>query len=283
LLVDNASSQPLAEAWDISWHPRGKHTRENELGLTPARLRGIHESSGQLLVFVDADNLLAPDFLEQAAAISARFPVLAVFGAGILEPEFEVPPPLKLRSRLHLLALRSAPAALWSNNTKDAESLPCGAGLCVARRVADFYPQLVADLGITPVLDRRGQRLFSGGDDLFSRVATEVDFGFGVFPELRITHLISASRLNHDYILRLIHDHAFSHGVLGFLLDGIQPERIDTVRYVRLLLHAIKNGQFSMRCQWAESRGEDGAARYISSKRLVPLRSVRSVLRQRCD
>src|ERR1700757_663405 len=80
LLIDNASEQPLAQTVDISWHPRGRHIRENELGLTAARLRGIRESSSELLVFVDDDNVLAPDFLAQAAAISARCPVLGVFG-----------------------------------------------------------------------------------------------------------------------------------------------------------------------------------------------------------
>ena len=98
-LVDNASKQPLAETWDISWHSRGKHVREDELGLTAARLRGIHESNGELLVFVDDDNLLAPDFLDQATAISAQCSVLGVFGVGLFEPEFEIHPPPKLRSR----------------------------------------------------------------------------------------------------------------------------------------------------------------------------------------
>ena len=37
LLVDNASKQPLAETWDISWHSCGRHVREEELGLTGAR------------------------------------------------------------------------------------------------------------------------------------------------------------------------------------------------------------------------------------------------------
>ena len=159
LLVDNASRQPLAKAWDISWHLRGRHVREDELGLTSARLRGIQECSGELLVFVDDDNVLAADFLERATAIAARFPGLGVFGAGILQPEFEVQPPVELHSLLKLLALRSEPSALWSNNTKDADSIPWGAGLCVARRVANFYRQLVLDLGIAAVLDRRGQRL----------------------------------------------------------------------------------------------------------------------------
>jgi glycosyltransferase involved in cell wall biosynthesis len=277
LLVDNASTQPLAETWDISWHLRGRHIREEDLGLTPARLRGIQESSGDLLVFVDDDNLLAPDFLDQATAISELCPVLGAFGAGVLEPEFEVQPAPELRPHLNLLALRSEPSALWSNNTKDAHCKPWGAGLCLTRRVANFYRQLIADMGITAVVDRRGQRLFAGGDDVFSLAATEVDMGFGVFPELRITHLISAGRLNRQYFLRLIHDHALSHGVLAYMFDGIQPGRIDWVRYVHLLLHAMKNGPFSMQCQWAESRGEDGAAQFISANRLKPLGSGQSV------
>jgi glycosyltransferase involved in cell wall biosynthesis len=277
LLIDNGSSQPLADVWDISWHPHGRHIRDEELGLTPARLRGIQESIGNLLVFVDDDNLLAPDFLDQAIAISALHPVLGVFGAGVLKPEFEVEPPPELRRRLSLLALRSEASALWSNNPRDAHCKPWGAGLCLTRWVANFYRQLVADLGVTDVLDRRGERLFAGGDDLFSHAATKVAMGFGVFPELRITHLISASRLKQQYFLRLIHDHALSHSVLAYMFDGIQPRRINLVRYVHLLLHAMKNGPFSMRCQWAESRGEAVAARLISANRLKSLASDQGV------
>src|SRR6201987_1452919 len=270
LLVDNASKQPLAEAVDISWHSRGRHIREEELGLTAARLRGIQEASGELLVFVDDDNVLAPDFLDRAKAISACRPDLGVFGAGILEPEFEVQPAVELHPRLGLLALRHEPSALWSHNTRDTHCRPWGAGLCVTRRVANFYRQLVMDLSITPVLDRRGKRLFCGGDDIFSRVAAEFGLRFGVFPELRITHLISAGRLNQHYLIRLIHDHALSHGVLDYMFDGIEAVRTDLVRYARLILHAVKNGPFSMRCQWAASRGADGAAEFISANRLKP-------------
>jgi glycosyltransferase involved in cell wall biosynthesis len=271
LLIDNASTRPLEEMWDISWHSRGRHIREDEIGLTPARLRGIHESNGKLLVFVDDDNVLAPDFLDQATAISARYPVLGVFGAGILEPDFEVQPPAKLRPRLGLLALRSVPSALLNNNASDAQSKPWGAGLCVTRRVANFYRQLVPDLGIAAVLDRRGPRLFCGGDDLFSRVAAESGLRSGLFPDLRITHLISAGRLSQHYLVRLIHDHALSHGVLDYMFDGIQPVRTDLLRCGRLILHGVKNGPFSMRCRWAASRGADGAAQFISANRLKPL------------
>src|SRR4051812_49081425 len=70
LLIDNASKEPLASAYDLSWHSRARHIRENELGLTAARLCGIRESTGELLVFVDDDNVLAPDYLANAWEIS---------------------------------------------------------------------------------------------------------------------------------------------------------------------------------------------------------------------
>src|ERR1700747_151761 len=182
LVVDNRSKQPLAEMWDISWHSRGKHICEDELGLTAARLRGIQEASGELLVFVDDDNLLAPDYLAQATVISARCPDLGAFGAGILEPEFEVQPPVKLRPRLGLLALRRERSVLWSYKTTDTRCRPWGAGLCATRRVANFYRQLVPDLGITSVLDRRGKRLFSGGDDVFHELPLNSACALGCFP-----------------------------------------------------------------------------------------------------
>jgi glycosyltransferase involved in cell wall biosynthesis len=84
LLIDNASKQTLMEAVDISWHPRGRYIREDELGLTAARLRGIQESSGGLLIFVDDDNVLAPDYLDRAKAISGRAVLIWEFS----EPEF---------------------------------------------------------------------------------------------------------------------------------------------------------------------------------------------------
>jgi glycosyltransferase involved in cell wall biosynthesis len=281
LVIDNASKERVSEIWDLSWHPRGRHVRENELGLTAARLRGIKESSGELVVFVDDDNLLAPDFLEQATAIAARHPYLGVFGAGTLEPEFEVQPSPELLPRIGMLALRSVYSALWSNNTKDAESIPWGAGMCVTRQVAKFYLEFVKTLNMVAVLDRRGQRLFCGGDDVFSWACAGRGQGFGVFPELRITHLIYAGRLNQRYFLRLVHDHAFSHGVLHYLLAGGRQRRFDFLRYLRVLLqdryvflHGIKQSQFSMRWHWARLRGENCAARFIAEHRLRPIEAV---------
>jgi hypothetical protein len=39
LLVDNASGQPVAETWDISWHSCGRPFREEELAQRDHKLR----------------------------------------------------------------------------------------------------------------------------------------------------------------------------------------------------------------------------------------------------
>jgi glycosyltransferase involved in cell wall biosynthesis len=270
LLVDNASKEPLAKSWDLSWHPHARHVREDEIGLTPARLCGIREGRGELLVFIDDDNVLAPDFLEAAAGISRRYPQLGVFGAGRLEPEFEVPPPAEVKHLLCMLALRTVVTAFWSNNPRDTACLPWGAGLCVTRETANNYTKLVEQLNIQKVLDRRGQRLFGGGDDLFSWAAAALGKGFGIFPELRITHLISQGRLQRSYFVRLIHDHQFSQAVLHHMLAGAKSKPGGLVDKARILLHGLKNGKFSMQCQWAQAKGQTAAARFISETALQP-------------
>ena len=270
LLIDNASKEPLTKSYDLSWHPHARQIREDELGLTAARLRGIAEASGGLLVFVDDDNILARDYLEQAAAIAGSYSHISVFGAGTLEPEFEEEPEPVVRPWLRLLALRSVARPTWTNNVADYFCAPHGAGLCVPRRVAMRYSQLVRELRISKVLDRHGENLFSCGDDPFSWLSVGSDTGFGIFPELRITHLIPARRVRQDYLVRLVHGHTFSHVVLRYVVYGTIPRLATVLDRLRALAHGVKDGWFSMRCRLAESRGTADATQFISEHRLQP-------------
>lgn len=79
LIIDNASQQPLTAAtWNLSWHPRARIVREEELGLSAARMRGMREAASELLVFVDDDNVLDSDYLAQALSIGSEWPRLGV-------------------------------------------------------------------------------------------------------------------------------------------------------------------------------------------------------------
>jgi len=96
---------------DLSWHANARIVREEELGLTFARLRGFAEAKGELIVMVDDDNVLAPDYLETALRIAQEQPALGAFGGKCL-PEFEVEPEAWLasvRSGLGLRDLGEAP------------------------------------------------------------------------------------------------------------------------------------------------------------------------------
>jgi glycosyltransferase involved in cell wall biosynthesis len=271
LVVDNASTERLEQVWDISWHPYSRHLREEELGLTAARLRGIGESCGQLIVYVDDDNVITADYLVNALQIEAEFPQLAVFGAGVLDPEFEVPPTAQVERLVPLLGLRRVDQAQWSNNPEDSHSVPWGAGLCVRRATAVAYAELLDRLSIRHLLDRRGQRLFSGGDDLFSWVASRNGSGFGIFPRLRILHLVRAERVRPPYLLRLVHDHAYSHAILRFAMCGAIQADLQVADTIRILLHGVRRGMFSMRSHWAAARGAAAAAKHIDAHDIQPI------------
>lgn len=278
LVIDNASNEPLAVRWDISWHDQGRHIREDQLGLTHARMRGIREARGDILVLVDDDNVLAPDYLEQVEAIVVAHPYLGVIGSGSVEPEFEVellPPLRRLAEKnggvLPLLALKRVSAPVWSNNPLDRSSMPWGAGLCVTRETAENYLDLIEHLKMTEVLDRRGEELFSGGDDLFSWAATRRGKGFGAFPQLRVIHLISADRLEVRYFLRLIYGWWVSESILNYLLAGIRPKKFGPEQIGLALLRGAKNGWFFFHYQIAGARGEEQARQIIARNQLQPL------------
>lgn len=202
LLIDNASSEPLEKAWDLRWHPQARVVREEALGLTPARLRGIAEAQSDLLVFVDDDNLLAPDFLATAARIARDWPVLGAWG-GRIDPLFETPPPEWTKPHWIKLAIRQFDRDVWSNIPGSIEALPCGAGLCIRKDVARQYAQCARSDERRMALDRKGSAMSSCGDSDMALTARDIGLGTGLFTALKLEHIIPPSRLTREYLLKL--------------------------------------------------------------------------------
>lgn len=236
LLIDNASKEPLAGQWDLSWHPHARIIREDELGLTPARLRGIKEARSELLVFVDDDNVLAGDYLQCATEIARQWPQLGVFG-GCLTAEFEVPPEDWMKTYWPFLAIREVSRDVWTNNFRDSGIHPVGAGMVVRRSVAQAYFLSTTDKPLGRVLGRRGVSLISGEDSDIVRIATEQGQGFGLFKNLKLLHLISAFRLTEDYLVRLMEGIATTGVIFSFLYSGKMPSPSRGIRFV--LRHAF--------------------------------------------
>lgn len=220
IVIDNASTYPVAP--DFSGHPSARFIREEKLGLAHARLRGIMEARGELLVFVDDDNILSPDYLEQAAQIGIEWPILGVWGAGIITPEFEIQPGRHLQNYLDMLALRNVIEPRWTNIIPCVGARPWGAGLCARANVALAYKghfeQSVINIG-----DRTGAALSSGGDIEFSFMSCNMGFGVGIFPNLTLIHLIPKDRLNDDYFVRLAEGTGTSAALLEYKWQNIIP------------------------------------------------------------
>lgn len=215
LQVDNASRSELAKDWDLSWHPNARHVREEELGIGAARQRGLWKAKADLVVFVDDDNVLSCDYLNVALQIERAFPTLGTWGAGSIVPEFEHEPPKHLKPFLCYLALRDNKQSYWSNVITCHDSLPVGAGLCVRRQVASEYLNLWKRSSIR-IIGRKGSGLLGHEDYEICLAGCKIGLGMGVFPELRVTHLIRKERTSDEYFLRLLEGSQIS----GLLFGG---------------------------------------------------------------
>ena len=228
LLIDNASDRVLANEWDLSWHSHAQHVREDELGLTPARLRGIAEARGDLLVFVDDDNVLDPDYLQTAIDIDRDYSILGAWG-GTIKGEFEAEPEPWMRPLLGFLAIREYASPVWGNNPEDWAPQPCGAGLCVRRSVAAEYARQLNARPARRRLDRVGSKLSSCGDSDLVQTSCSEGKGFGNFPGLRLTHLIPENRVQPEYIVKLMQGIITSQIVLRYFRTGYLPREPSVV------------------------------------------------------
>jgi glycosyltransferase involved in cell wall biosynthesis len=213
VVIDNRSDEPVADRIDLSWHPKALMVREETLGLTPARLRGIREATGDLLIFVDDDNVLDLDFLESALRTMDEKPFLGSW-SGQCRPAFEKPPPEWTHRYWGNLVIREFDKDVWSNLPRLPQSMPCGAGLCVRRKVALHYLDLHESGKRSFQFDRKGKSLLSGGDNDLAGSACDIGLGVGLITSLKLTHLISPERLTEDYLTRLSEGIHFSSTML---------------------------------------------------------------------
>ena len=232
LLIDNASRQSLAKVWDLSWHPHARHIREDDLGLTPARLRGIREARSELLVFEDDDCELEANFLFQALQIAEKHATLGAWG-GQCFPVFEQEPPEWTKPFWGHLTVRIFSRERWSNVPAHEECIPWGAGLCIRSGIANAYKKRVATDPILRKLGRCGGQLLSCEDLDMALTSCDEGLGIGVFPQLQLNHLIPKSRTQEDYLLKVVEGHAYSSLVMNARRGETVGKPIN--RYRRLL------------------------------------------------
>jgi glycosyltransferase involved in cell wall biosynthesis len=195
---------------------------EKQQGLSHARRRGFQEAKGDLIVNLDDDAVLDPDYLEQVVKLAEQFPFIGAFGCQ-LRAEFEVPPDRPAHD--YYAAERTVAEDIWSNDREHIPSTPFGAGSVVRRQVADAYTLRMQEDPRWGMLGRTAEKLFSCEDIEIAMTACDLGLGKGLFRDLRLTHLIMGRKMTDDFLCRNAYGNGYSSVVHNYLRFGRVPQK----------------------------------------------------------
>ena len=200
VIVDNRSERPISGR-DYVKRSGARIVREETPGLTVARQTGIAHAEFELVVFVDDDNVLAPDYLATALELMAdtRIGVLS----GHVEPEYERPPEpwfLRFEESVAVRRLRDEHLHL-TRSPRFSALFPIGAGMVGRREVLRSYYDTLDATGRS--LGRTGQRLSSAEDLDIDLFAISRGFCVGNCGRLKLRHIIPPRRTTLEYVIAL--------------------------------------------------------------------------------
>lgn len=255
IIVDNNSNPPL----DIDKLINGrtfnaKLIQEPRQGIMFARCAGITESRSDLLVFVDDDNHLDLDYVEQALNISRNHQNIGAY-SGIARGVFECPVrPWQKKLVPHLGVRDNGPDPITSCEPRWGEWDPIGAGMVLRRDIGMRFVEFVEKSPHARLLGRSGKALMSGDDTLIARFANQMGYACSYQPALKLSHHMKKSRLNIKNLARTIKGHGRSYVILQRILDHPveKPTVVTTVKTLaeRLLYRVKMNGLIAGFVDW---------------------------------
>lgn len=210
IVIDNNSPDNTAEivAQCIA-HLAGRvllrYVFEPRQGLSVARNRGITESHGSIIAFLDDDAIPSIEWLSTIRAAFQSNPKAYAIG-GIIHPHFETARPDWLVKQLEL------GFTIVNFGHKDrrypGNLHPYGANMAIRREVFD-------DLQFPESLGRKGKSLLSGEESwLFSQMKRKGQ-QLHYIPRMSVTHFIPDERLRQEWIKRRFYYQGVSYAVWG--------------------------------------------------------------------
>ena len=202
LVVDNNSTdntakiiQDVQAIWSAAYPPL-RYCFEAEQGAAFARQRAVREARGELIGFLDDDNLPAADWMLQAYSFAQEHPRAGAF-SGQIHGDFEVKPPENFERIQAFLAIREhgpTPHLFEPENLR----LPPAASLVVRKQA------WLESVPSRPTLTGKLPGVMVQGDDYepllyLHKVGWEIWYN----PALHTYHQIPHWRLERDYLLSI--------------------------------------------------------------------------------
>ena len=239
ILVDNNCTDNTVQLAEDIWKKENRPyplriIKETEPGLIYARKTGVFSASNDILLFVDDDNILEPDWIERLQDMYSRWPDVGAIG-GYIEPLFEGeeegiwkrPPWFENFSNMY------ACTAIHENPGVSAfKQTLYGAGLSIRTQVI----RSLFDSPLPFFLVGRTQNILNRGDD--SEICLRIALmGWKLWYEntLKMKHYILRHRVNWEYVLQARKGGGYADIILKIycdLLEGNTP-----LNYVELSVY----------------------------------------------
>lgn len=254
VIVDNASKLPVSEQYDCSWHPNIRFVVEPNLGVAHARYRACLEARGNWFIYVDDDNVLANDYLSKSLQIIDARPYMGCFGGNQIGRFIEKEPSESIKPYLSLIAVRNV-SSIRISNMYDWVTTPAGAGMVIRAEIVNEYVRQVHENPIRKKLGRKGESLMSSED--IDIAYTSIDLGYmnGLFPELKLIHIIPERRLSPAYLIKLKFFNIYSTCILDYIRFRYKPRLISYKRFLLTqVLILLKGNLFLFKMRNAHRR-----------------------------
>lgn len=236
ILVNNNSSDNTKAIMEnaAKKNHKVKVVDEKKPGLSNARLRGINEAKGKWIAFIDDDNYLDIDWLDNAVSYIENNPRIGSFG-GTIVPTFSFQLNMQQEAVLKVIYKSIAITNLDRNDidyqtSEHPNKLPYGAGMVV--RTSLMFK--LRELGWLSMEGRNGNKLTAGEDTEIGYFVTNEGFLTGYCPEMILEHDIPAERLQLEYAVRLY------EGIMEavYMLSG--RDKLWRLRRIKYLARIIK-------------------------------------------
>jgi glycosyltransferase involved in cell wall biosynthesis len=202
-IIDNNSKEAVSEIGFIK-KLKIKTIVEKTQGLTAARECATKHATGDILIFVDDDNILDADYLSVVNQLFSGDSELVIL-SGNIAPKYICQPARWFKNFESMLAIRildGEQPIIYTTSPKFDFNFPIGAGMAVRTAFLREYYQYHLSAN-NYIEGRKGDELSSSEDIDLDLYAIYKGHKLGISPLMRVTHIIPEKRIQPEYILKL--------------------------------------------------------------------------------